>query len=170
MIIKTLYVLARELDIFGLPGLRKVRNWVYSRHLGVEGLNVGNRVRIQPLHANSDRRTQIGKGLHVGEGTLIDLSGNLTIGDHVTFSEGAKLFTHDHVIHNGKVDWQWSGEAFSTMAIEDHVWIGANAIIAPSVRRIGEGAIVAAGAVVTRDVEPRAIVAGVPASKVGERR
>jgi maltose O-acetyltransferase len=50
----------------------------------------------------------------------------------------------------------------------DHVWIAYRAIILPGVT-IGEGAVVAAGAVVTRDVEPFAIVAGVPAHKVGER-
>jgi maltose O-acetyltransferase len=52
--------------------------------------------------------------------------------------------------------------------IGDRVWIAYRAIILPGVT-IGEGAVVAAGAVVTRDVEPFAIVAGVPARKVGER-
>jgi maltose O-acetyltransferase len=52
--------------------------------------------------------------------------------------------------------------------IGDHVWIAYRAVILPGVT-IGEGAVVAAGAVVTRDVEPFAIVAGVPAKKVGER-
>ncbi len=52
--------------------------------------------------------------------------------------------------------------------IGDHVWIACRALILPGVR-IGEGAVVAAGAVVTQDVEPYTIVAGVPARKVGER-
>jgi maltose O-acetyltransferase len=52
--------------------------------------------------------------------------------------------------------------------IGDRVWIAYRAIVLPAVK-IGEGAVVAAGAVVTRDVEPFTIVAGVPARKVGER-
>jgi maltose O-acetyltransferase len=54
------------------------------------------------------------------------------------------------------------------VVIGNHAWIAYRAIILPGVR-IGEGAVVAAGAVVTRDVEPFAIVAGSPARKVGER-
>jgi maltose O-acetyltransferase len=52
--------------------------------------------------------------------------------------------------------------------IGDRVWIGYRALILPGVK-IGEGAVVAAGAVVTREVEPFAIVAGVPARKISER-
>jgi acetyltransferase-like isoleucine patch superfamily enzyme len=52
--------------------------------------------------------------------------------------------------------------------IEDHVWIGARAIISPGVR-IGEGAVIGAGSVVTRDVEPYTIVAGNPARFIKER-
>jgi len=54
------------------------------------------------------------------------------------------------------------------VTIGDHVWIGYRALVLPGVS-IGEGAVVGAGAVVTRDVEPFAIVAGVPARKIGER-
>lgn len=51
---------------------------------------------------------------------------------------------------------------------DDRAWIGPNTIILHSVH-IGEGAVVAAGAVVTKDVEPYTIVAGIPAKKVGDR-
>ncbi|MFN8710810.1 MAG: acyltransferase, partial [Planctomyces sp.] len=54
------------------------------------------------------------------------------------------------------------------ITIGDRVWIGYRALIMPGVN-IGEGAVVAAGAVVTRDVEPYTIVAGVPAKKIGDR-
>lgn len=52
--------------------------------------------------------------------------------------------------------------------IEDHAWIGARVIILPGVT-VGEGAVVAAGAVVTRSVPPYAVVGGVPAKRIGER-
>ena len=54
------------------------------------------------------------------------------------------------------------------IVIEDDVWLGANSIVISGVR-IGEGAIIAAGAVVTKDVEPYSIVAGVPAKIIGKR-
>lgn len=54
------------------------------------------------------------------------------------------------------------------VVIDDYAWVSTNAMIMPGVT-IGEGAVVAAGAVVTRNVEPYAIVGGVPAKKIGER-
>jgi galactoside O-acetyltransferase len=54
------------------------------------------------------------------------------------------------------------------VVIEDDVWLGANAVVLPGIR-IGKGAIVGAGAVVTHDVEAMSIVAGVPARPIGKR-
>ncbi|HPU00025.1 MAG TPA: DapH/DapD/GlmU-related protein, partial [Armatimonadota bacterium] len=55
------------------------------------------------------------------------------------------------------------------IVIEDYVWIGSRATVLPGVR-IGRGAVVAAGAVVTRDVAPLTVVGGVPARPIGERK
>lgn len=52
--------------------------------------------------------------------------------------------------------------------IEDDVWIGSNAVILKDVK-LGKGCVIAAGAVVTKDVEPYTIVGGVPAKKIAER-
>ncbi|WP_313494044.1 acyltransferase [Stenotrophomonas sp.] len=54
------------------------------------------------------------------------------------------------------------------VTIQDHAWIGARATILPGVT-VGEGAVIAAGAVVTRNVEPYTVVGGVPARRIGER-
>jgi acetyltransferase-like isoleucine patch superfamily enzyme len=61
-----------------------------------------------------------------------------------------------------------SVEESRPVVIEDHVWIGMRAIVMPGVR-IGRGAVVAAGSVVTADVAPRAVVFGSPARTVGTR-
>ena len=61
------------------------------------------------------------------------------------------------------------GHLYGEIVIEDDVWIAANCTITPGTR-IGHGAVVGAGAVVTRDVEPYAIVGGVPARVIGSRR
>jgi acetyltransferase-like isoleucine patch superfamily enzyme len=55
------------------------------------------------------------------------------------------------------------------LVIEDDVWIGHNATILPGCKHIGRGAIIGAGSIVTRDVEPYSVVAGVPARKVRDR-
>jgi len=57
----------------------------------------------------------------------------------------------------------------SQLVIEDEAWIGANVIILESVNRVGKGAVVAAGAVVVKDVPDMAIVGGVPAKNIGTR-
>jgi UDP-3-O-[3-hydroxymyristoyl] glucosamine N-acyltransferase len=55
------------------------------------------------------------------------------------------------------------------LVVEDDVWVGHNVVILPSCRRIGRGAVIAAGAIVTQDVPAYAIVAGIPARKLRDR-
>ncbi len=87
----------------------------------------------------------------------------LIIGANVSVSEGAAFFTLEH--DPNSEDFANRG---APVRIGDRVFIGARAIILPGVT-IREGAVVAAGAVVTHDVEPFAIVAGVPARPIGQR-
>lgn len=167
---KFLYVVVRELSVFGLPFLRHFRNWVYMRHLRAERINVDSGVRIQPLHFNPARATSIGAELHVGHDCLIDLSGKVIIGNRVTLSESAKVFTHSHQIDDIGQNWRKGSLIFSTLTIGDDVWIGANAVVLSSVSNIGAGSVIAAGSVVRHDVEPGAIVAGVPATIIRYRK
>jgi acetyltransferase-like isoleucine patch superfamily enzyme len=165
MLLKTLYVVARDFAVFSLPGMRKIRNIIYHKYLRASEINVDNGVKIQPLHFNSKRQNShsIGKSLHVGAHCLIDLSGEVKIGDRVTLSEGAKIFTHTHPIDDGAQNWRSNPLRFCSLEVGDDVWIGASAIILPSVKKIGAGAIIGAGSVVGKDVEANAVVAGIPA-------
>jgi acetyltransferase-like isoleucine patch superfamily enzyme len=86
----------------------------------------------------------------------------LTIGDNVTISHQALLQT---LTHDPRDNFAVLARP---VAIHDHAWIGARAIVCPGVT-VGEGAVVGAGAVVTRDVPPWTIVAGNPARRIGER-
>lgn len=87
----------------------------------------------------------------------------LRIGSRVLIVAQAALTT---VGHPGLLP-RWAVNEGAPIRVEDDVWIGANALVPPGVT-IGRGAIVAGGAVFTRDVGPFTIVAGVPAVPVGE--
>lgn len=96
-------------------------------------------------------------GLH---GTII---GPVSIGNHVNLAQGITVTALNHQF--GQPDKLIADQGISTsqVVIEDDVWIGANAVILPGVT-IGRHSVVAAGAVVTKDVPPYSMVAGVPAS------
>ena len=72
--------------------------------------------------------------------------------------------THNH--HREPADFRSIG---GKVIIEDYAWICSRAIILPGVR-IGKGAVIASGAVVTKDVAPYTVMGGIPAAKIGERK
>lgn len=101
-------------------------------------------------------RVQINRDVH------LDTTGGLVIGDGALISEGAMIYTHDHGCDPRAVP------APLPKIIGPDVWIGARAVILPQCRRIGAGAIIAAGAVVTRDVPAGAVMGGNPARVLRE--
>jgi acetyltransferase-like isoleucine patch superfamily enzyme len=105
----------------------------------------------------------IGNYTWVNRQCTLDLRGGLTIGENVSISPEVSILTASHDMHDP--DFKLID---APVVIEDHVWIGTRAIVLPKVT-VGRGAIVAAGAVVTADVEPMTIVAGVPAKVIGRR-
>ncbi|WHU91108.1 acyltransferase [Burkholderia vietnamiensis] len=105
----------------------------------------------------------IGDNTVVNRYTYLDGRVPLTIGNNVNISHYTLIQTLTHDPQNPDFIC-----LCKPVVIEDHVWIGARAIISPGVR-IGEGAVVGAGSVVTRDVEPYTIVAGNPARYIKER-
>ena len=105
----------------------------------------------------------IGSHSQIDRDSILDFSGTLIIGQRVVISEAVIIYTHSHG-HNPK------SEAERTpLVIADDAWIGSRAIICEGVGRIGRGAIVAAGAVVTKEVGDWKIVGGAPARVIGDR-
>ena len=113
----------------------------------------------------SIRRTgaSIGRGTRVNRDCTLDTRGGLRIGEQVSVSPEVAILTCDH-----DPDRPGFRLRHRAVVIEDRVWIGTRATILPGVR-VGRGAVVAAGAVVTRDVAPLAIVAGAPAQLLRRR-
>lgn len=90
----------------------------------------------------------------------------ITIGNNVTIAAGAQILTHDGatwLVRDGGLRYQH----FAPVTIQDDVFVGANAIILPGVT-VGKSAIIAAGAIVTRNVSPGTIVGGNPAQSIGD--
>lgn len=102
----------------------------------------------------------------IGDHTRIGLHntiiGPVSIGDHVNLAQGITVTALNHIFQ--KRDQLISQQGISTkkVTIENDVWIGANAVILPGVN-IGTHSVVAAGAIVTKDVPPYSLVGGVPA-------
>lgn len=107
---------------------------------------------------------KIGKDTIVGEGAVLDGRDRLTIGDHVALASEVMIYNAEHDIQSNDFH-----AVTAPVEIGDYVFIGPRAIILPGVK-IGKGAVVAAGAVVVKDVKDYAIIGGVPAKQIGERK
>lgn len=160
-----LYIIVRGTSIFSFPILKKVRNLVYQKYFNAKGLFVAEHVMIKPSHRGPNSKIVFGKDVKIDTQVLIDYTAPLKLGDYVTISEGAKIFTHNHSVDD-KIDIQYSEIQKNELVIEEYAWIGANAVILPSVKKIGRGAIVAAGAIVTKPVNEFEVVAGNPAKVI----
>lgn len=106
----------------------------------------------------------VGKTTNINPGCMMDTrGGSITIGDFVDIAPEVNIWTLEHALNDS--DFISTG---GSVVIEDFVWIANRAILLPGVT-IGKGAVVASGAVVTKDVPPWAIVGGVPAKIIGAR-
>lgn len=161
-VLKTLRRVRTALKVFG-----KKRFLIYGK-----GLHLGANVRLW-----APDKLQIGDYVYIGKDTLIEC--NAVIGNHCLIANRvAFVGRHDHDFRRLGIPVRlspWIGDLAHSSAVRreevivsDDVWIGFSAILLTGIT-VGRGAIVAAGAVVTKDVEPYAIVAGNPASQVGVR-
>jgi acetyltransferase-like isoleucine patch superfamily enzyme len=110
----------------------------------------------------------IGDRTGIGDYCNLYGQGGLVIGNDVLMASGVRVLTATHNFDSRDVPIRTQGETVAATVIEDDVWIGANVVILAGVT-VGRGAICAAGAVVTKDVPPYAIVGGIPARAIRER-
>ena len=138
----------------------RLRHWFY-RH--IMGYSLGRDSSIHMGVFVTGRNIHIGDNVVINRRVYLDGRIGVIIRNNVSISPEVYLVSMEHDPND---------PSFSTrggqIVIEDNAWIGARALILPGVN-VGEGAVVAACAVVTKDVEPYTIVAGVPARPIGQR-
>lgn len=106
----------------------------------------------------------IGHDTIIGDHCFLDGRAPLTIGNHVGIASQVLIYNDEHDINSSDY-----GNSFGPIEIGDYVFVGPRAIILPNVK-IGKGAVVAAGAVVTKDIPENEIWGGVPAKKISDRK
>lgn len=154
--------------IFFLPRFRFC-NHLKSTFLRLMGAKIGKRVVFYSgVWLSTGRNLNLGNDVDVAKGVFITTDGGVTIGDRVLIGYRSQILSSNHVIPPKPERIFEAGHIDKPVLIENDVWIGANCIICPGVH-IGEGAIVAAGSVVTHDVEAFSMVGGIPARHIKYR-
>ena len=118
---------------------------------------------FEGFHVRDPHKIVVGNRVSIGPKVLLDGRRGLTIGNSVVVGYGAIIWTLNHDYND--IHFCVKG---APVKIEDFAWICSHSIILPGVT-VGKGAVVAANAVVTKDVPPFAIVGGVPARIIGHR-
>ena len=158
--------------------LRLAAYYGFARHLPDSDLMpVFGAIRgsiCRPLFRRAGQGIHIKQGAYFGRGDQIDLGdhsdlglrclvyNNVSIGRDVMMAPDVMILAATHIHDNLDVPMRLQGERRLRVVVGDDVWIGARAVIVGGVT-IGSGAIIAAAAVVTRDVPPLAVVGGNPA-------
>lgn len=148
------------LTMLGYVPSHTIRNYFY-RHAGVR------LARTSSLHWRArffkPEGLTIGEHCTLGNDGFYDARDTITIGNCVNIAAEVRIYTREH-----DIDDPMFAETGGPVVIEDYAYIGTRVTIMPGVR-IGQGAVVASGAVVTKDVPPYMLVGGVPAKVIRER-
>jgi maltose O-acetyltransferase len=138
-----------------------IRGSFYKYCMGFE-IATGSHIFMEAWFDNK-RNFKMGKNSVINQKCRLDNRGGITIGDSVSISAEVCILTGEHDPQSPN----FSG-GVRPVSIENYVFIGTRAMILPGVT-LGKGCFVAAGAVVTKNIDPFTIVAGVPAKPIGSR-
>ena len=168
---------------------RLIRNLYYKRKMNIEGtisLGVGitfkglkrikfgsniNVMNFSSFYANGEGYIEVGNNLSMNTNVCIGAAdnGRITIGDDVLIAQNVVIRASDHEHSKVDIPINRQGHTGGVIHIGDDVWIGANVVITRNVK-LGKHCIIAAGAVVVKDVDPYTIVGGVPAQVIKRRK
>lgn len=137
-------------------------------------LSIGKNVVFDPIRSSFSYKTiSIGSNVFIGSGAIFSADrSKITIGSYVMFGPRVIVSGGDHEITSLTKPMysvvEKSSSCDADVLIGDDVWIGANCVVLKGVT-IGTGSVIAAGSIVTKDVESYSIYAGVPAKKIKNR-
>jgi acetyltransferase-like isoleucine patch superfamily enzyme len=154
--------------VFSLP---RYRSCIFLKQILLRfmGAKFGKGVVIYPgVWISPGRNLVIGDDVDLAKDVLITTSGGVIINDRALIGYRTQIISSNHSIPPIGEPFPISGDAHAPVDIGKDVWIGANCVITPGVS-IGEGAVVAAGSVVTKDVKANSVVGGVPAKLIKMR-
>ena len=153
---------------------KRVNNWIIKREGGVQTSQ-----RARKIARNQAWKVEI--GMHTYGSCFspsFNYGGKVTIGRYCSFGPNVRYFGGNHPMEYASTspyfyrkEWGYDVKDIPRheLTIGNDVWIGCNVVITPACRNIGNGAVIGAGAIVTKDVPPYAIVMGVPARITGYR-
>jgi len=181
--VKGLFLVGKNARIFYPKNLQLGYNTIIEdgaeiNCLSLQGIQLGNRVTIGKyaiIRPSNIYGGRIGEGLTIGDNSnigpynYIGCSGKITIGNNVMLAPRVSIYAENHVFDHPEILIRDQGVEKKEVIIEDDCWIAANSIILAGVT-IGRGSVVAAGSVVTENVPPYSVVAGVPAKWIKSRK
>jgi maltose O-acetyltransferase len=164
--IRAMVALRRCTSVGRLP-----RVWGRVRVENMGEIVIGERVQIRAVPWVSELVSLPGGRLEIGDGTFINAAVSICAGELVRIGSRCQIGPRVMIVDN---DFHVPGDPLTRpesrpVVLEDLVWLGAGVMVLKGVK-IGRAATVAAGSVVTRDVPPGAVVGGVPARPIGDRR
>ena len=170
-LVKSFLVISYEtvmMLLFSLPRYRTI-NTLKGLFLKLSGARIGKRVVFYPgVWVAPGRNLDIGDDVTLAGGVIIGTAGVVKIGDRSLIGFRTTIISGNHVIPPNRGMIFGAGFVRQPVVIGNDVWVGANVTILPG-RTIGDGAVVAAGSVVTKDVHPFTVVGGNPAKLLRQR-
>lgn len=130
---------------------------------------VGNEIILdKDIYFNKPYNISIGDGTFIGQNVVLNAIEEISFGENCAIAAGSYFMTWNHIINDRTIELRVTGKEAEPINVKDGAWVGYNSVILPGVT-IGNGAVVAAGAVVTKDVPDWTVVGGVPATPIAIR-
>ncbi|MCK5161920.1 MAG: acyltransferase [Candidatus Aureabacteria bacterium] len=135
-------------------------------------MKIASNPRIHPTASlRWGKNISLGKNSHINQYCCVWASENskIVMGDNLLMGPGVKVFSSNHTFKDVNIPMNIQSYQEKDIIIGDNVWLGANVVVVAGVK-IGDGSIVAAGAVVTKDIPSYSIAGGIPARVIKQRK
>jgi len=167
-IVNVLFFIFKDIDTPNTPGGKVV--YIRNYLLKMKGGRIGRAVNLQPgiNFYHSYNNFSIGNNSGIGRRSSLHLQGKISIGNDVMIGQELIIHTSNHHMENNGIPmWQQSSE-IKDVTIGDNVWIGSRVTILPGVN-VGNGVVIGAGSIVTKNLEHNGVYAGNPAMLIKKR-